>query len=35
MAESLDYVPMPANVVADIGKYWKTEIKDTSGKPVF
>ena len=35
MAESLDYVPMPANVVADIEKYWKAEIKDSSGKPVF
>ena len=35
MAESLDYVPMPANVVADIEKYWKAEIKDASGKPVF
>ncbi len=35
MAESLDYVPMPANVVADIEKYWKAEIKDTSGKPLF
>jgi phosphate transport system substrate-binding protein len=35
MAEALDYVPMPANVVADIEKYWSTEIKDSSGKPVF
>jgi phosphate transport system substrate-binding protein len=35
MAESLDYVPMPANVVADIEKYWKAEIKDASGKPIF
>ena len=35
MAESLDYVPMPANVVADIEKYWMSEIKDASGKPVF
>ncbi len=35
MAESLDYVPMPANVVKDIEKYWKSEIKDASGKPVF
>jgi len=35
MAESLDYVPMPTNVVADIEKYWKVEIKDASGKPVF
>jgi phosphate transport system substrate-binding protein len=35
MAESLDYVPMPANVVADIQKYWMDSIKDASGKPVF
>ena len=35
MAEDLDYVPMPANVVGDIEKYWKSEIKDTSGKPIF
>ena len=35
MAESLDYVPMPANVVTDIEKYWQSEIKDASGKPVF
>ncbi len=35
MAETLDYVPMPDKVVADIEKYWKAEIKDASGKPVF
>jgi len=35
MAEALDYVPMPANVVSDIEKYWMTEIKDANGKPVF
>ena len=35
MAEELDYVPMPAKVVADIEKYWKAEVKDASGKPVF
>jgi len=35
MAEELDYVPMPANVVKDIETYWKTEIKDASGKPIF
>ncbi len=35
MAAELDYVPMPANVTADIEKYWKAEIKDASGKPVF
>jgi phosphate transport system substrate-binding protein len=35
MAEDLDYVPMPANVVKDIEGYWKSEIKDASGKPIF
>jgi phosphate transport system substrate-binding protein len=35
MAEVLHYVPMPANVVADIKKTWAAEIKDKSGKPVF
>jgi phosphate transport system substrate-binding protein len=35
MAEELHYVPMPANVVKDIEEYWKSEIKDASGKPVF
>jgi phosphate transport system substrate-binding protein len=35
MAESLDYVPMPANVVKDMEGYWKAEIKDASGKSVF
>jgi len=34
-AEELDYVPMPANVVADIQSSWKGEIKDATGKPVF
>ena len=35
MAEELDYVPMPAKVVADIEKTWTAEIKDTGGKPLF
>ncbi len=35
MAEGLDYVPMPANVVADIEASWKNDIKDASGKPIF
>ena len=35
MAEGLDYVPMPANVVKDVEGYWKKEIKDANGKPVF
>ncbi len=35
MAEELDYIPMPANVAADVEKSWKSEIKDASGKPIF
>ena len=35
MAEDLDYVPMPANVVTAIAKLWATQIKDASGKPVY
>jgi len=35
MASSLDYIPMPDNVVNMIQAKWKSEIKDDSGKPVF
>ncbi len=35
MAEELDYVPMPATVVADIQKMWASDIKDASGKPLY
>jgi phosphate transport system substrate-binding protein len=35
MAEELDYVPMPANVITDIQKMWSAEIKDASGKPLY
>jgi phosphate transport system substrate-binding protein len=35
MAEDLDFVPMPANVVAAIQGVWGKEIKDASGKPLF
>ena len=35
MAEELDYVPMPNNVVAEIEKVWASEIKDASGKPIY
>ena len=35
MAESLDYVPMPTKVVKDVESYWKKEVKDASGKPVY
>src|ERR1051325_8784678 len=31
MAEELDYVPMPANVVKDVEKTWSGDIKDASG----
>ena len=35
MAEDLDYVPMPDNVVSAIEKVWAAEIKDAGGKPLF
>jgi len=35
MAEDLDYVPMPSNVVKDIEGTWASEIKDASGKPLY
>jgi phosphate transport system substrate-binding protein len=35
MAAQLDYVPMPESVVALITSAWKTQIKDTAGKPVY
>jgi phosphate transport system substrate-binding protein len=35
MAEDLDYIPMPKNVVDSIKKTWADEIKDASGKPIF
>ena len=35
MAESLDYVPMPDNVVRLIQAHWKQQLKDASGKPVY
>jgi phosphate transport system substrate-binding protein len=35
MAQELDYVPMPDNVVAAIQKTWASEVKDASGKPLF
>jgi phosphate transport system substrate-binding protein len=34
MADELDYVAMPANVVKDIEATWAAEIKDGSGKPL-
>src|SRR6516164_181222 len=35
MAEELDYVPMPGNVVNAVQKVWVSEIKDGSGRPIF
>ena len=35
MAEELDYVPMPAKVVADTQKVWASQIKDASGKALY
>jgi phosphate transport system substrate-binding protein len=35
MAEDLDYVPLPKNVVTEIEKVWVSEIKDASGKPIY
>jgi phosphate transport system substrate-binding protein len=35
MAEELDYVPMPRNVVNEIKRVSASEIKDTSGKPLY
>jgi phosphate transport system substrate-binding protein len=35
MAEELEYVPMPANVVQEVQKTWASEIKDAAGKPIY
>jgi phosphate transport system substrate-binding protein len=35
IALSLDYVPIPTNIVTDIEKTWATAIRDASGQPVF
>ena len=35
MAEDLDYIPMPKNVVASVKGTWAKEVKDASGKPLF
>src|SRR5215475_7567339 len=35
MAEDLDYIPMPTNVVGMIQKVWTDKIKDANGKPVY
>jgi len=35
LADALDYVPMPPNVVKLVQELWKKEIKDSNGKPVW
>jgi len=35
MAEELDYVAMPTNIVKDIEQTWASEIKDGSGKALY
>ncbi|HKK04309.1 MAG TPA: phosphate ABC transporter substrate-binding protein PstS [Gammaproteobacteria bacterium] len=35
MAEQLDYVPMPKNVVSLVEKTWAKNIKDKSGNPIW
>jgi len=35
LADSLDYVPLPDNVTGLIRTTWKTQIRDSAGKPVF
>lgn len=34
MAEELDYIPLPANVVALVKKTWAADLKGTDGKPL-
>jgi phosphate transport system substrate-binding protein len=35
MAEELDYVPLPQDVVKVIEDSWKAQVKDSAGKPVW
>ena len=35
MADALDYVPMPKNVIEQVEKVWASEIKDSGGKPLY
>ena len=35
MAEELDYVPMPKNVVGEVEKVWASQIKDAGGKGLY
>jgi phosphate transport system substrate-binding protein len=34
-AEELDYVPMPASVVAAVERLWAAQIKDATGRPIY
>jgi phosphate transport system substrate-binding protein len=35
MADELDYVPMPKSVIEQVEKLWASEVKDSSGKPLY
>ena len=35
LAEDLDYVPLPKNLITEIEKVWASEIRDASGKPLY
>jgi phosphate transport system substrate-binding protein len=35
MADELDYVPMPKSVIEKVEKAWASEIKDSSGNPLY
>jgi phosphate transport system substrate-binding protein len=35
MADELDYIPMPANVVKSVKAMWSKDIKGADGKPIF
>jgi phosphate transport system substrate-binding protein len=35
MAEELDYVPMPADVVPAVQRVWAAQIKDATGRPIY
>jgi phosphate transport system substrate-binding protein len=35
IAEALDYVPVPAKVVAAVHQLWSTQIRDARGKPLY
>ncbi len=35
MADELDYVPMPKKRHREVEKLWASDIKDSSGKPLY